>query len=168
MVRKFGNSYTSRHAGRHGVPSGQAGAYPLAAGECVRVQCLLRAVMGVCFTPLHVFTPDPAQATASPVTTPASRRPSQEIDTPAYRRPSQAIEGWGRDRRPLEQACGTRSSGHRAGTRFPASAPSRRTGCTPHAKYRVPERKVQGPTPPNAKTAPVTPSARGCARGLRP
>eukprot|EP00966_Prymnesium_polylepis_P093430 2162537-Prymnesium_polylepis.1 len=38
---------------------------------------------------LHTFTPDPAQAPASPATTSASRRPSQEIETPAYGRPSQ-------------------------------------------------------------------------------
>eukprot|EP00966_Prymnesium_polylepis_P237004 5481276-Prymnesium_polylepis.1 len=39
--RKF--IYTSRHAGRHVAPSGQAGTYPLAAGVhvCVRVPVCL-------------------------------------------------------------------------------------------------------------------------------
>eukprot|EP00966_Prymnesium_polylepis_P261513 6040518-Prymnesium_polylepis.1 len=64
-----------------GAPSGQAGPYPLAAGVRVRVrvrvrvQCLLCAVTGVYFTPLHTR---PRRAPASPAKiTPASRRPSQ-------------------------------------------------------------------------------------------
>eukprot|EP00966_Prymnesium_polylepis_P220411 5098506-Prymnesium_polylepis.1 len=60
---------TSRRAR---IPCG----WPLT-GRCVRVrvQCLLavRAMMGVCFTPLHTR---PYKRRRSPAITPASRRPS--------------------------------------------------------------------------------------------